>query len=179
MLSSRDIGLEDGEQQISVTPLTNGRRDNMVKTKLLVIGLGIASVIIAISILYCVEVIAADWKSLGGDDDFSYFYDSTSISYPSKKVGRFWTKTVYKDKGRIKAMERFRENKELLGMIKNVDHTLTLLEIDCMENKFRTLSGITYSKDGRILKSVDSTPSTWKFIPPHTMYEAFREIVCK
>ena len=151
----------------------------MVKTKLLLIGLGIASVIIAIAILYSVEVIAADWKSLGGDDDFSYFYDSATISYPSKTIGKVWTKTKYKEKGRAKAMERFREDKELLSIIKNVDYTVSLLEINCPGKQFRTLKGISYSKHGKVLKTAESISRPWKPIPPDTMFEVYYELVCK
>jgi hypothetical protein len=151
----------------------------MIKTKSLSNVLGVTSVIIGIAILYCIEVIAADWKSLGSDDDFSYFYDSATISYPSKAIARVWTKTIYKEKGRVKTMERFRGNKELSGIIKNVDHTLNLFEINCLDKKFRTLSGIFYSKNGKVLKTVESTSGLWKFIPPDTMYEAIYEVVCK
>lgn len=151
----------------------------MTKTKLLPIVLGVTAVIIAIAILYCAEAIAADWKSLGSDDDFSYFYDSATISYPSKAIARVWTKTIYKEKGRVKSMERFRDNRELSGIIKNVDHTLNLFEIKCPDRKFRTLSGIFYSKNGKVLKTVESTSGPWKFIPPDTIYETIYELVCK
>jgi|CryGeyStandDraft_6_1057127.scaffolds.fasta_scaffold33160_1 hypothetical protein len=37
--------------------------------------------------------IAADWKSLGSDDDFSYFYDSATISHPSKPIDKVANKS--------------------------------------------------------------------------------------
>lgn len=151
----------------------------MVKTKLLVIGLGISSVIIVIAILYCKEVIAADWKSVGGDDDFSYFYDSATISYPSKGVARIWTKTIYKEKGRAKAMKRFAGDKELLNMIKIIDYTVSLLEVNCPNKQFRTIAGTSYSKHGKILKMVESTSRPWQPIPPDTMFELYHDLVCK
>jgi hypothetical protein len=151
----------------------------MTKTNLLPIVPGVTFMAIAIAIFSCAEAIAADWKSLGSDDDFSYFYDSTTISYPSKAIARVWTKTIYKEKGRVKSLERFRDNKELSGIIKNLDHTLNLFEINCLDKKFRTLSGIFYSKNGKVLKTVESTSGPWKFIPPDTMYEAIYDLVCK
>lgn len=147
--------------------------------KSLSIKLGVMLAVFGLTIFGYAEVWGADWKSIGSDDDFSYFYDSASITYPSKNIGRLWTKTVCKEKGRIKTMEKFRENKDLLSIIKNVDHTLTLFEINCVDKKFRTLKGFFYSKDGKILKSVDATPGIWKIIPPDTMYEAFYDVVCK
>ena len=147
--------------------------------KSLSVKLGVMLAVFGLTIFGYAEVWGADWKSIGSDDDFSYFYDSASITYPSKNIGRLWTKIIYKEKGRIKAMEQFRENKDLLSIIKNVDHTLTLFEINCVDKKFRTLKGIFYSKDGNILKLVDATPGIWKIIPPDTMYEAFYDVVCK
>lgn len=88
--------------------------------------LNILFTVIELTIFGYTVVQGADWKSLGSDDEFSYFYDYASITYPSKNIGRVWTKTVYKEKGRVKTMEKFRENKELLSIIKNVDYTLNL-----------------------------------------------------
>lgn len=151
----------------------------MTRIKLLPVRVGLASLLIALTILGPAKVPAADWKLLGSDDGFSYFYDSTSISYPSKNIGKVWTKTVYKEKGRAQTLEAFRDNRELLNLIKNVDHTVNLFEIDCPEKKFRTLSGVFYSKSGKVLKTIESTSGTWKSIPPDTIYEALHELVCK
>jgi len=147
--------------------------------KSLSVRVGLTLAFIGFAIFACAEVWGAEWKSFGSDDSFSHFYDSVSVTYPSKNIGRLWTKTVYKEKGRIQAKEQFRQNKELLNIIKDVDHTLNLLEINCVEKKFRTIKGIFYSKDGKILKSIDAAPGVWKFIPPDTWYKAIYEIVCK
>ena len=151
----------------------------MIRTRVLQIGIGATCLIIAIAILHCAEVIAGEWKLLGSNDDFLYFYDPTTISFSSKSIGRVWTKAIYKETGREKTMQDYRENRELLSIIKIVDHTLNLLEINCHDKKFRTLSGNFYSKNGKILKTVESNSQPWKFIPPDTMYEAIYQLVCK
>ena len=60
----------------------------------------------------------------------------------------------------------------------NLDHDLTLWEIDCADRMFRFLSGIYYSQRNEVLSS-DTTKAGWRSITPESIIGRLYEEVCK
>jgi len=105
----------------------------------------------------------ADWIQFSESDSSFAFYDPNSISKKGKVV-RGW---MYWD------LRNRAENGAL--------SIRTYREVDCLENKTRSLQIEFFSENslnGRIVASTNS-PSDWGFIPPGTAFESLRIAFCK
>jgi hypothetical protein len=59
-----------------------------------------------------------------------------------------------------------------------LSHQLTLVEIDCLQEKFQVLSITEYDTNGKVL-NIDSFDDTnWNYIPPKTFTDTLRKKVC-
>ena len=99
----------------------------------------------------------AEWENFVTTDEYSGFYDIKNVTHPSEDVVRFWTRTIYTQRGTIDMVQRHGQKFE------NLDHDVTLWEIDCADRMFRFLSGIYYSKNDEVLSS-DTQKDRWRFI---------------
>jgi len=117
------------------------------------------------------EVWGADWKFLERDDEGIWFYDSENVERHSDNRIRVRIKKNYDKKGVWKAVEKYGTD------YMNLDHVLSVWEIDCFQKKFRLLSAIFYSKDKSIIQ--DYADEKVKYfiledIPP----DSYIELVC-
>ena len=76
--------------------------------KSLSVKLGV--ILIGLIILTYAEVWGTDWKVYGETDKATFYYDTESITHPSKDVVRVWTKQVYTEKSIIEMAGDFGEN---------------------------------------------------------------------
>lgn len=138
--------------------------------KSLLIKLGVLS--IGLLILGNAEVWGADWKPYGSNEQYYYYYDTQSITYPSKNVVRVWGKMDFTEKGVLNWVG------ELGKRYENLSHVIFLMEINCAEKKSRSLSDSSYDNKGDVIISSHS-PSEWRFIIPETMNENLYKEICK
>ena len=112
------------------------------------------------------EVWGADWKQwIRISDKSIYYYDTESITRPSKNIVRVWTKYGF-DKG-DKAKD-------------SLDCQLTLYEIDCTQRIARELSVSTYTKEGKLVREGSEVLlKDWFLIEPESIAEVLLKAACK
>ncbi len=125
----------------------------------------LGSILIGIIIFDSAELWGANWKLYNYDTDKydSHYYDTESITHPSKNIVRVWVKTIYSKRGTEE------------------DSILVLQEIDCGLRKIRSLSKKFYFKEEEKLGSMaeESSESKWSFIIPDSLPEYLYKAVCK
>jgi len=122
------------------------------------------------------EVWGADWKFLGANEQYSFYYDAVSIIRSPENIIRVWTKAVYTDKGIVDLIKR-------MGKIyEDTDHSMGLVEYNCSKKMSRDLSLTFYSK-GSVLSSSTTgrfkLHDKWDFIEPETFNEVLYKTLCK
>ena len=114
----------------------------------------------------------AEWKNFVTTGEYSVFYDIRNVTHPSEDVVRFWTRTIYTERGMINIVRRWGRKFE------NLDHDITLWEIDCANGMFRLLSGIYYSKSDEVLSS-DTKETGWRFITTESTIGILYKELCR
>jgi hypothetical protein len=127
---------------------------------------------IGLLILGYSEAWGLDWKYLGENYSYYFFYDTESIIHPSKEIVRTLSKMTYKELGRIYAVEKFGSRFE------NLELALGLWELNCADKTSRALTVTYYSKDGKVIDS-DNVVAKWQSIIPGTFIEALYKAVCE
>ena len=132
--------------------------------------------IIGLAIFGNAEAWGADWKYYGSDELSMDYYDAQSITRPSENVVRVWVKSYYTKKGVmfwVSHMERFGEK------FYDLNNSIILHEINCLEKKYRNPSGVFYDNKREPIHSLDGTSSEWHFFVPDTVAESLYKEVCK
>ena len=114
---------------------------------------------------------AVDWKYYGTNDDGSYFYDTESITRPSKNLVEVWVQSAYSPKSISHWV------KEGGKSFQDLDFTLISLELNCVERSARYLQIVFYSRNGKVFYPMDN--DEWHFIAPDSMIESLHKEVCK
>jgi len=127
------------------------------------------------------------WISYVETDHGEWYYDNSSIMKVSPNIIRVWSKLIY-SKGWIERNKDFIQQKKELELLKlskgdynKLHDTVTLYEIDCLKNKWKTMRFLDYSDDGEILLDYnlyDIFPQT-DLIIPDTIGDVIRRKVCK
>ena len=141
----------------------------MLKSKL-----SIGSVIFfALTLLGRIEGWGADWKAYGGTNDGVFYYDTENINHPSKNIIRFWHKVVFSEAGIREAVNSFGKDYE------NLDHSISLREINCSEKKIRSLAVTYYSNAGAMLDSAMDYEAEWHRIDSEAIIESLYQRLCE
>jgi hypothetical protein len=121
----------------------------------------------------------ADWKRYGGTADTSCYYDSTSISHPSKITVRVWNKWVVNNKDGIKRRveERVQINQSTKGY-NNFKQSLMLVEIKCPTRELCVLSVADYDNREKVLDAYKYKECQWGQILPDSLIENLYKAVC-
>jgi hypothetical protein len=120
-----------------------------------------------------------DWVEYGENDGGSFLYSKVNIKRTEDTV-QVWEKMVLSDKGRESEIEeRRRRGKGATEGYDKLSYILSLDEIDCKKELTKTLSLTYYNTDDVVLarysfEKPDSIP-----IPPGSVRDALRKIVCK
>jgi hypothetical protein len=138
--------------------------------KSLLVTLGV--ILIGLAIFGYAEVKGEDWKPLGVHDICLAYYDTQSITRPSKNIVGVWTREDFTEKGVIAQVEKFGKKYE------NLNHSKTFWEINCSEKKFCFQSLTNYNNNGEVIDS-SSSPSKWFFIIPESIGEKLYKEVCQ
>ena len=133
--------------------------------------LGVILGIIGLALFGYTEGWGVDWKYYGSNDDGSYFYDTESISRLSKNLIEVWVQSAYKEKSISHWVREGGKN------FQDLDFSLILFELNCVERSTRYLRIVFYSKNGKVFYPIDN--EEWHFIAPDSMIESLHGEVCK
>jgi len=137
-------------------------------------NLAIMSVIsVGLALLGSAEVWGEDWKAYGGTNDGVFYYDTENMTHPSKNIIRFWHKTIFSEAGIREAVKTFGKDYE------NLDHSISLREIDCSERMIRSLAVTYYSNNGAILDSAVNPEAEWQFMDSAAIIETLYQKFCE
>ena len=122
---------------------------------------------IVVAVMLAVSSAAwADWVTLGGNDKFDVYVDTSTI----RKSG---------DKAKMWHLMDFKTSKELQG-----DPYLSSKsqsEYDCKDERERTLYFTQHSgqmSDGNVVYSSSGTPSNWTPVSPGSIGESLWKVAC-
>jgi len=138
--------------------------------KSLMVRLGV--ILIGLAIFGYAEAWGEDWKLYSATEMELWFFDTSSITQPSKNIVRVCVKMDLTEKGVLDAVEKLGKKYE------NLKHSIILWEINCADKKQRRLSATNYDYKGSEINSI-SLPSQWRFINPESIVESLYKEVCK
>lgn len=123
------------------------------------------------------------WKYMGVNEDGTFYYDTESIYYPSKGIGRVWVQFFVTRESKDNLVRRLKEsgfyNKaKKLG---NLEFIKILYEIDCSNQLVRNMEKWYYDKRGNTLEVINSPGKREKLIisdKPRTPLESIFKAVC-
>lgn len=136
-------------------------------------------IICASLIFYHTTAYGAEWKYYGGTTDTTCYYDSESISHPSKGIVIVWNKWVANDKigVSIRIKERIQINQSTKGY-DNFKQSLMQVEIKCPTKELCVLSVADYDNKDMVLDSYKYKKCEWGSIMPDTIIENLYKAVC-
>jgi hypothetical protein len=120
----------------------------------------------------CTGVCWADWILFGKTEDAELYYDKEDITRSSSGTDNVWAKYVYTEVG---VKDRVRQ---LGAKFENLDHSITLFEIDCVGKLALSLSTVYFSKDKSVLK-IDKPDNNWVYISTGSLFDTLHGHVCK
>jgi hypothetical protein len=135
-------------------------------------------ILIGLCIFDYAEVWGADWKQwIRISDESIYYYDTESITHPSKNIVRVWTKYIFPEEG---IRKRMKTGEKIAGIEDVLDCRLSLYEVNCAQRMAREVSVFTYSMTGKFLPAYsDVFLKDWFLIEPESMAEILLKKVCK
>jgi hypothetical protein len=137
-------------------------------------------ILIGLSIFGCAKGWGADWIYYGECEFSLHYYDSESISRPSKNIVIVWTKSFYSEKGKIRLQRIFTGDETPMSKsIDNVGYSLDLEEINCESRLQRTLSTAYYSMEDKNINSYTRENQKWNFISLGSVTDSLHKAVCK
>jgi hypothetical protein len=119
------------------------------------------------------EVWGADWKFYGSTENYLAYYDAQNITRPSKNIVRVWVKWDYTEKGVIILVGKLGEK------FYNLNNSINLIEINCLEKKFRNPSVIFHNNKGGVIYDLNDPSSEWNIFIPEVISESLYKEVCK
>jgi len=128
-------------------------------------------ILIGISIFGYTEVWGADWKYYGTNEDGSYFYDTESMVRSSKDLIDVWVQSEYSEKSISNWVREGGKG------FQDLDFSLILFELNCVERSARYLQVVFYSKNGKVFYPIDN--DEWQLIAPDSMISDLQKEVCK
>ncbi|MBF0559633.1 MAG: hypothetical protein HQL08_12735 [Nitrospirae bacterium] len=141
-----------------------------------------------LAITICVSGISfasetTNWVLIARSANDKYFYiDSSTLSYQvlksklemnEEQIATAWFKIV-PNKQRKKAVNMAEQyiNEE-------VGYSTALIQTNCANSKFRVLIINLFNKKGDIAHRIETLISKFEDIPPGTVYEDIKEIICR
>jgi len=133
---------------------------------------------LVIFLLFANQAWAADWIYYAPMSTGHMYYDKSSIKKVNKNIIRVWTKTIFIENGKkqyfsfLKSIGKAPDNPDMLN------YQLVLVEIDCVNKKYRISSLSIYDEKDSILASLPKPSDQWIDIPPNTQMEILKNEVC-
>jgi len=129
-------------------------------------------ILIGLAIFGYAEVWGADWRLYAKQDNFTSYYDAEGITTPFKNIVRVRIKNEFTENGVAEAVKRFGKKYE------NINYSIALKEINCLNKRGNNLFLTYYSKEGKAMFTY-SSESEWNPIVPESVGEALYNAVCK
>lgn len=164
-----DSKLDGIQQAFFIKKFANKKK--VTRMKSLSVKLGITLVFIGLALFGYEEVWGFDWKYYGTNEEGSYFYETESMTRSSKNIVRVCVQSIYTEKGIYHWVRG--GGKEF----QNLDFSLILLEINCIERSIRHLRILFYSKNEEVYYPINN--DEWHFFVPDSMSGTLFEEVCK
>ena len=122
-----------------------------------------------------------DWVEYGRTNDGNVFlYNKKNITKSGKtNIVKVWVMNVYSGQGRLNRVKEIREIGLSTERWDSLSYNITLDNIDCNNNKLRTLSITEYDKNGLVLFRYNGDESRWDYIVPDSIGDTLRTIVCR
>jgi len=133
--------------------------------------LGVIPGIIGLAIFGCAEVWGVDWKYYGTNEDGRYFYDTESVTRLAKNLIEVWVQSAYTEKSISHWVQEGGKG------FQDLDFSLILFELNCVERSTRYLRIVFYSKNGEMFYPTDN--EEWHFFAPDSMTGTLHREVCK
>jgi hypothetical protein len=114
------------------------------------------------------------WDFLEKDEEGIWFYYH-DIDCPAPNHSIVRTKIIYNQNGVLKHIDKYGE-----GYL-NLDHSISVWEIDCFQKKFRLIYTIFYAKDKSIIECYDDEKGKYfalEDIPAGSYIELVSEMFC-
>jgi hypothetical protein len=127
---------------------------------------------IGFTCLACTGACWADWVQFAKTEDADLYYDKDDITRSSSGTDNVWVKYVYTEVG---VKDRV---KQLGPKFENLDHSITLFEIDCVGELVLSLSTVYFSKDKSVLK-IEEPEKSWVYISTGSLFDTLYGKVCK
>ena len=121
----------------------------------------------------CSEGWGADWKYFGSNDFGDAFYDSKSITRPSRNIVRVWRYISFTEKYKKSCVEKFGKT------IENMSYSIDLAEINCKDKVMSLVSTTLYSKEGKVVGVEGHSKSPLFPIVPTSIDDLLYKEVCK
>ena len=136
-------------------------------------------VILAALLLSAYGSLAADWGFRGLLPRGTGYYDKNSIRKISDHIYQVWTVTIYNERGRADAYAMLLKQEKAPGNPTVLNQESILLELDCLQGKYRIVSINIYDEKDTLLFSVPETNDGWHDIIPNSINEKLNNAVCK
>jgi len=94
------------------------------------------------------ELIKRNCQLVWQNEDTTTYVDRQSINYLPGNTVRVWLKAILTQKARNGEINTRREEGSSTKRIENWDHTLVLIEIDCLNRLARLIENFDYDKNG-------------------------------
>jgi predicted DNA binding protein len=103
-----------------------------------------------------------------------YYYDATRVTQVSEGVLKFWGKA-------IPSPEAVKKFVKIDPKFTELDHIISLIEMNCTERKRRSLWIIFYDKNGVVIENVEIThgESDWEIVLPGSAQEDILDALCE
>jgi len=128
--------------------------------------------------LFANQALAADWIFYTSISTGYMYYDKSNIKKVNKSIISVWTKTIYNRNGKTKyfsfleSIGKAPDNPDILN------YELVLVEIDCVNKKYRASSMSIYDEKDSVLASQPKSINKWSDIPPNSQMEILKNEVC-
>jgi hypothetical protein len=123
---------------------------------------------------------AAEWTLFVEDQAFRHSYDKQSIAHLANKVIRVAIKVDPKGKEGRDFLLKVRGQMGLsLDGYQDYGFSLTIMEIDCVNQRKRILQNDDYNKKGEELDTLSSPNPKWAEINPNSIHGLYYKALCK
>lgn len=123
---------------------------------------------------------AAEWTPFVEDQRFKHSYDKQSIFHSPQGLVRVAIKVDPKGKAGRDFLLNVRKQ---IGMnlegYENYGFSLTVMEIDCVNDVKRILQSDDYTSEGEQLDSVSPQNPKWAAIAPESVHGLYKKALCK
>jgi len=135
---------------------------------------------LAVIFLFANQSWAADLILYGTTIAGDMYYDRSSIEKVNKNIIRVGIKSIYNEEGKTKTFSSLKGTYKALDTPDKLNHYILLQEIDCANEKYRTVSIKIYDEKGNMLvSSPEGNTGEWNNILPNSVTETLEKIVCK